>query len=90
MAETGVDITSQTSNHAEEYMDIPFDLVVTVCDSARESCPIFPGEGKRVHRSFQDPPELAGDAAFEEDGLVHYRKVRDEIRDFVSHLKDLL
>ena len=83
MAEAGVDISNHTSNHLEKYLEIPFDLVVTVCDNAVESCLVFPGGGKKSHRSFQDPPTLAKNAVSEEKALVHYRRVRDEIRDFV-------
>ena len=88
MAECGVDISGQTSNHVDEYLDIPFDLVVTVCDSALESCPVFPGKGEKVHRSFQDPPALARDTAPEEEVLENFRSVRDEIRQFVIGLAD--
>jgi len=83
MAEAGVDISEQTSNKVNEYLDISFDLVVTVCDSARESCPVFPGDGKTLHHSFDDPPFLARDFQDEEEDLIIYRRIRDEIRDFV-------
>jgi arsenate reductase len=90
MAEESVDISGQRSKHVDEFLNIPFDLVVTVCDSARETCPFFPGGGKKVHRSFDDPPYLAAGAANEEEALAHYRRVRDEIRDFIVGLPDLL
>ena len=86
MAEAGVNISGQRSKGVDELPDILFDLVVTVCDSAREACPFFPGGGKTIHMSFQDPPLLAKDAANEEEALAHYRRVRDEIRDFVFAL----
>ena len=86
MAEEGVDISGQTPNHVDEYLDIPFDLVVTVCDSARESCPYFHGHGTKIHRPFQDPPALAIDATSEEEALDHYRRVRDEIREFIAEI----
>jgi len=70
MAEIGVDISRQRSKSLMELPDVHFDLVVTVCDSAREVCPFFPGDGKKVHRSFQDPPLLARGAAGEEEALV--------------------
>jgi len=89
MAEMGVDIGNHTSNHVNEYLNIPFDLVVTVCDSARESCPVFPGEGKTLHCSFDDPPFLARAAKNEEEALIHYRRVRDEIRECVAGISDL-
>jgi len=89
MDKAGVDISRQTSNHVNEYLDIPFDLVVTVCDRAREVCPVFPGEGKKLHHSFDDPPFLARDAMDDEEALGHYRRVRDEIRAFVAGISDL-
>jgi arsenate reductase len=90
MAEAGVDISDHTSNHVDQYLNVPFDLVVTVCDRARESCPVFPGRGRRVHHTFDDPPFLARDAACEEEALTPYRRVRDEIRDYVARITDLL
>jgi arsenate reductase len=90
MAECGVDISGQTSDHVDEYLGVPFDLVVTVCDSTRESCPIFPGKGKKVHRSFQDPPTLARGMASEEEALEQYRIVRDEIREFMADVKKMV
>jgi arsenate reductase len=89
MAEMGVDIGNHASNHVNEYLDIPFDLIVTVCDSARELCPVFPGGGKTLHYSFDDPPFLARAAKNEEEALIHYRQVRDEIREFVAGISDL-
>ncbi|MBC7186656.1 MAG: arsenate reductase ArsC [Calditrichaeota bacterium] len=90
MAEAGVDISSQRSKHVREVMDIPFDYVVTVCDHARETCPVFPGAGKRVHRGFEDPPELARRARTEEQAMEIYRRVRDEIRAFVEEMPGVL
>jgi arsenate reductase len=90
MAETGVDISMQRSKHVDELKNIRFDYVVTVCDQANESCPIFPGPVKRLHASFDDPPRLARDARNEEEALGHYRRVRDEIRRFVESLPELL
>ena len=88
MAEAGVDISGARSKNVREFLDIPFDYVVTVCDSARESCPFFPGEGKVVHRGFDDPPALAKGIEDEEKRLDIYRRVRDEIRAFVEGLPD--
>lgn len=90
MAEAGVDISSQGSKHLDDLEDVAFDYVVTVCDHAAESCPIFPGQVEKLHRSFQDPPRLAADADSEEQTLAHYRQVRDEIRDFVDTLPQAL
>ena len=86
MAEAGVDISGHRSKHALEFKDIAFDLVVTVCDKARESCPVWFGKAEKLHRSFEDPPFLAKEARTEEEALAHYRRVRDEIKDFVSGL----
>jgi arsenate reductase len=86
MAEAGVDISTQTSDHVDEYLEVPFDLVITVCGSARETCPVFTGGVNTLHHSFPDPPALARSAATEEEALEHYRKVRDRIRKFVGRL----
>ena len=90
MAEAGVDLATHRSKHVDELKDVPLDYVVTVCDSANETCPVFPGRVKRVHVGFDDPPRLARDAASEEEALGHYRRVRDEIRSFVQSLPESL
>jgi len=90
MAEAGVDIAGQRSKTVDELAGQAFDLVVTVCDHAREVCPVFPGAVRVVHRAFDDPPFLARDAVGEEEALAPYRRVRDEIRAFVATLPDLL
>jgi arsenate reductase len=90
MAEAGVDISGQRSKHVDELRDVPFDFVVTVCDHAHESCPLFPGRTKVVHVGFDDPPRLAREARTEEETLRHYRRVRDEIRAFVERLPGVL
>ena len=76
MAEAGVDISSHRSKSVETLKGLAFDLVVTVCDSARDACPILPGARKMLHQSFEDPG-LAGDG---EEALPVFRRVRDEIR----------
>lgn len=88
MEEAGVSLSSHTSNHVEDYLEIPFDLVITVCDSAEESCPVFPAGTRTIHHSFEDPPSIAGKARDDGEALASYRKVRDEIRDFVGGLQD--
>ena len=88
MAESGVDISGQRSKHVEELAGKSIDYVVTVCDNARERCPVFPGGARQLHVGFDDPPELAAGAASEELALEHYRRVRDEIRVFVERLAD--
>jgi arsenate reductase (thioredoxin) len=90
MAEAGIDISGQRSKHVDELRNVPFDYVVTVCDHANESCPLFPGKVKRVHVNFEDPPRLAASARTEEEALAHYRRVRDEIHAFVDKLPDVL
>ena len=90
MAEAGVDISGHRSKRLDEMKRVDFDYVVTVCDNARESCPLFPGKAKVVHRSFDDPPRLAKDAKTEEEALAPYRRVRDEIRAFVETLPEAL
>jgi arsenate reductase len=90
MAEAGVDISSHRSKHLNELTDVPFDYVVTICDHAHEHCPVFPGDVRVVHRSFDDPPRLAKEAANEETALDCYCRVRDEIKAFVETLPDSL
>ena len=86
MAEENIDIAGQDSKDVEQFIGQPWDWVVTLCDNARESCPFFPGPVQRVHRGFPDPPQLAKNAASEEEALSHYRKVRDQIKEFVLNL----
>ncbi len=90
MAEAGVDISRQTSKRVETLADVAFDYVITVCGHAHESCPVFPGRTKVVHVGFDDPPVLAKAAATEEEALAQYRRVRDEIRDWVMTLPESL
>ena len=90
MAEAGVDISGHRSTHVRDVLDIPFDTVITVCDHARESCPLFPRPVRKIHQSFDDPPFLAKSAASEEEVLNIYRRVRDEIRAFVETLPESL
>ncbi len=87
MAEAGVDISGARSKNVREFLDTAFDYVVTVCDNARENCPIFPGAGKIVHVGFDDPPALAETVEGDEEKLDIYRRVRDEIREYVEQLK---
>ncbi len=88
MREAGVDITTHTSKKPEQ-IGVSFDVVVTVCDSAHEACPVFPG-ARVVHVGFDDPPRLAKGAATEDEAMVHYRRVRDEIREFVLTIPESL
>lgn len=89
MAEDGVDISSHTSNHVDEYAQIEFDAIVTVCDSAQERCPVFPSSARKFHHNFPDPAKAVGT---EEEVMAEFRAVRGQIkawcRDFVdAHLK---
>lgn len=90
MAEAGVDISGQRSKLVDEFKDTAFDFVITVCDSTRASCPLFPGPAKALHVGFDDPPHLAKDARTEEEALRHYRRIRDEIRTYIETLPDAL
>lgn len=90
MAEAGVDISGHASKTLDDLPSLDFDYVVTLCDHAHTHCPHFPGRAMVVHRGFPDPPRLAAGAGSEEEALVHYRRVRDMIRDFVLGLPDNL
>ena len=83
MAEVGIDISAHTSDPVERYLDQKFDLVITVCDTAREQCPVFPGAKCVLHRAFEDPdyPEL-DEATFADV----FRRIRDEIGAFSREL----
>lgn len=92
MAEVGIDISGQTSKHLDSLRHLQFDVVITVCDHARESCPFFPGAKKMLHVGFADPPLLAKEVAAaggdEEAQLDCYRQVRDQIRAMVETLPE--
>ena len=79
MKEDGIDISHHTSNHIDEYHDIRFDYVITVCDHAQENCPFFPTEATRFHHNFPDPSKTTGS---EEKISQHFREVRDAIRNY--------
>jgi arsenate reductase len=90
MAEAGVDISSHRSKHFSELKDVNFDYVITVCDDAYEKCPVFPGKVKMIHVGFDDPPRLAKQILNENEILDIYRRVRDEIRNFINRLPESL
>jgi arsenate reductase (thioredoxin) len=90
MAEAGVDISSHCSKLVSDLKDIDFDYVITVCEHASENCPIFSGNAKVIHIGFDDPPKLAKQAETEEQALNCYRRVRDEIMEFVETLPEAL
>ena len=78
MNEIGIDISAHRSKSADEFVGQNFDYIITVCDNAKESCPMFPGKAERIHQSFEDPPPATiGD---DESRLAVFRRVRDEIR----------
>lgn len=79
MNEDGIDISNQTSNKVDEYIKIPFDFVITVCDNAKERCPVFPNTPKQTHQDFPDPAKASGT---EEQILKRFREVRDMIKAF--------
>ena len=79
MKEDGIDISSNTSNNVNEYTNIDFDFVITVCDNAKERCPHFPSNAKQFHHNFTDPAKATGN---EEEIMEQFRKVREEIKKY--------
>jgi arsenate reductase len=86
MQELGIDISGHRSNSVEEFDGQKFDYVITVCDSARESCPVFFGDAKRLHKDFEDPAALTGS---EQERLALFRRVRDELRTYLAEFASL-
>lgn len=84
MKEDGIDLSTHTSNLIEEYLHIPFDLILTVCDHASERCPIFPANARRLHHNFTDPAKATGT---EEEIMAEFRRVGEEIKEFCSLLE---
>ena len=85
MKELDINISSNTSNHIDEYLEHNIDLVVTVCDNAKEICPVFPKQTKFIHHSFNDPASAKGK---DEEVLKIYREVRDQLENYIK--SDLL
>lgn len=81
MKEDGIDISSHTSNNIDEYPNIDFDFVITVCDNGKERCPVFPTKAKKFHRNFTDPAKATGT---EEEIMEQFRQVREEIKKYCS------
>jgi arsenate reductase (thioredoxin) len=81
MREAGIDISGHRSKSVDEFADASFDVVLTVCDSAREVCPVYPGHATRVHHAFADPAAIRGT---ESERLAAFRRVRDEIRGYLT------
>lgn len=77
MADDGIDISGHTSNHVDEYRDIHFDYVITVCDNANEACPYFPGDVERFHQNFPDPAKATGT---QDEIITEFKRVRDLIK----------
>jgi len=80
MKEINIDISKQESKSVEKFLKIPFDYVITVCDNAKESCPVFPGKTKLVHWNLKDPAEAKGSL---EEKIFVFGKVRDEIKKYI-------
>jgi arsenate reductase len=85
MREIGIDISGHRSKSVDEFIGQPFDLVVTVCDRANETCPVFPGRGRRLHHDFTDPAAVTGPEPVRLDA---FRRVRDELRDYLRSVLD--
>ncbi|MDD5691981.1 MAG: arsenate reductase ArsC [Candidatus Omnitrophica bacterium] len=81
MAETGVDISKHRSKSAMEFIGQQFDYVITVCDNAKQTCPVFPGKYEKIHWSLEDPAEAQGS---DEERLAFFRRIRDEIKNKVA------
>jgi arsenate reductase (thioredoxin) len=82
MKELGIDISDHRSKHVDEFQGQSFDYVLTVCDNAKESCPVFSGHTKRIDKAFEDPAAFQGT---EGERLALFRRVRDEIRDYLRN-----
>ena len=80
MREIGIDISAHRSKHVDEFQNQSFDYVLTVCDNAKETCPIYPGQTNRIHHNFEDPAAVEGS---DEDRLSAFRRVRDQIREYL-------
>ncbi len=79
MKADGIDISHHTSNNLKEYLQIPFDYIITVCDNANENCPYFPGKAERYHHNFTDPAKATGT---DEEIMNQFAQVRDEIKHY--------
>ena len=90
MNEIGIDISEHFSKDLTDLSHLEFDLIITVCGHAHETCPVFPGQARVLHHGFDDPPRLAKHARSDEEALSHYRRVRDEIGQFMQTLPDLI
>ena len=82
MKEDGIDISNHASNNVDEYANIDFDYMITVCDNAKEACPVFPSKAKRFHFNFPDPAKATGT---EEEIMAQFRAVREMIKDYTQN-----
>ena len=82
MQEDGIDISNQTSNNIDEYLDVNFDFIITVCDNAKEQCPIFPGKARKFHFNFPDPAKATGSV---DEISEQFRQVREQIKIYCSN-----
>lgn len=89
MKESGVEISNQKSKMVDDLPSLQFDLVITVCEDAAKNCPYFPGK-KVIHFGFDDPPALTKNMTDQEEILKVYRRVRDEIKNFVTEMEKYL
>jgi arsenate reductase len=85
MKEDGIDISANTSNNIEEYRNVDFDFVITVCDNAKERCPFFPSKAIKFHYNFPDPAKATGT---EEEILQSFRNVRQQIKEYCQKFVD--
>jgi arsenate reductase (thioredoxin) len=85
MREAGIDITGHRSKHADEFADQQFDYVITVCDNARETCPVFFGKAEKLHHDFEDPAAATGS---EQERLAVFRRVRDQLRAYLREFSN--
>lgn len=82
MKEAGIDISGHRSKHVDEFAGQPFDYVLTVCDNARESCPVYPARTKHLHESFEDPAAVKGS---EQERMAAFRRVRDQLMSYLRN-----
>ncbi len=87
MAEAGIDISRQKAKDVNSLGEVEFDYVITLCDNAKETCPYFPAKTALIHKGFDDPPAIAKGEKKDSEIINIYRRVRDEIKDYVMNLK---
>ena len=90
MSEIGIDMKGHHPKDTSEFKEPRFDYVITLCDNARESCPVFSGDSTVIHKGFEDPFTLASNSKSDQEALEHYRRIRDEIREYIIKLPNIL